>query len=1017
MVKSRRKRVTSAPARPRAAKKRPPAPAKTSARAAVDEAPAPESRPPSRDLPTPLIVGVGASAGGLEAFSALLNALPASPGFALVHVQHLAPHHESALPTLLAASTKLPVVQAADGMRIEQDTVYVIPPNTQMGVDDGRLHLMPRPHDASQYVPIDFLFRSLADAAGDKAIGVVLSGTASDGAAGIRDIKSAGGIAIAQDPASAKYDGMPRAAIATGMVDVVLPPDRIAAELVEIARHPFLKRTAAAADDVSSTRDEQLQRVFELLRAASGVDFRHYKRPTIERRLQRRMVLHKLTRLDPYVRHLQQHPGEVQALYQDLLIHVTRFFRDPESIKMLVDTVFPDIIAHQLEDHPIRVWIAGCSTGEEAYSVAIALLEALGERANAVPIQIFATDVSEHAIEHARNGTYPESIAVDVSPERLRRFFTKVDAGYRVTKVVRDLCIFARQDLLRDPPFSKLDLIVCRNVLIYMTTTLQNRLLTVFHYALKPSGYLMLGHAETVGSMSDYFAVEEKRHRIYRKSLMESALPVMSFHAERLQASSAPKKRPDATIGRSPQHEADRIELDRYAPPGVIVDDDLQIVQFRGQTGTFLEPAPGDPSMSLVRMAREGLLHGVRTAFQAARKTNAPARKDGLKVKRDGGWQDVGVEVIPLAGSGRGHSLVLFHTDGPGAAAAATDLKTAPAPARKRRGKNDDARVGRLESELAASREYLQSIVQEVEAANEELQSANEEILSSNEELQSTNEELDTAKEELQSTNEELNTLNEELHGRNAELSRANSDLVNLLASIQIAIVIVANDLRVRRFTPMAERFLNLIASDVGRPIGHIKPNFDCPDLEEMITTAIDTVAAQERELQDRQGNWFSLRIRPYRNVENRIDGAVVALFDIHNAKVHDGELLSLRRQNEALLNAVPIPLLVLDESARIQRANRAFCDTFGYHPDGVTARSLFELDKGAWDIPALRERFGAATGDRASPDAVRITHAFPRVGKRTLDISLHRVGADGDGAPASYVVTIVGDGASVVAG
>lgn len=968
-------------------------PTSVSKPAACDSAIEPRTPAPD-DAPRTTIVGVGASAGGLEAFSALLGALPQFPGLALILVQHLAPQHESALPALLGATTRLPVLQATEGMRVEPNHVYVIPPNVQMGIADDVLHLMPRPQDNSQYVPIDFFLRSLADSAQERAIGVILSGTASDGAVGIRDIKSVGGITLAQDPVSAKYDGMPRAAIATGMVDLVLPPDRLAAELVEIARHPYLRRpphppieeAGAEAEGTSLLRGEQMQRIFALLRASSGVDFRHYKLPTIERRLQRRMVLHKLTHIDQYLKHLQDHPGEVQALHQDLLIHVTRFFREPDSFSALADHIFPDVIERQNGDNPIRVWIAGCSSGEEAYSVAIALLESLGDRMNSIPIQVFATDVSDHAIEHARNGTYPESIVVDVSPERLRRFFTKVDGGYRITKIVRDLCIFARQDLARDPPFSKLDLVVCRNVLIYMTSVLQNRLLTIFHYALKPNGYLMLGHAETVGSMSELFSVEEKRHRIYKKKAADATLPAMSFHAERLPSVTTTRKRTESAADHSAQHEADRIAIDRYAPPGVIVDEDLQIVQFRGQTGLFLEPAPGDPSMSLLKMAREGLLHGLRTAFHAARKSGTAVRKDNLKVKQNGSWKDVGVEVVPLATSGRAHFLILFHS------AEAPPSVPAPAtPARRpvRGTKQDDDRVRRLESELAASREYLQSIIQEVEAANEELQSANEEILSSNEELQSTNEELDTAKEELQSTNEELNTLNEELHGRNAELSRANSDLVNLLGSIQIAIVIVASDLRIRRFTPMAERFLNLIASDIGRPIGHIKPNIDCPDLEQLITMAIDTVTPQEREVQDRQGNAYALRIRPYKNVENRIDGAVLALFDVQT-KTTDGATRQ-RREVEELLHGVPVPLLLLDRDLRVRGVNDAFCRTFGYRRDAIAGHDLFEVGKSAWKIPKLREYLVGAQNDGGG-SARAFRHRFPRLGDTQLWIAARRV-------------------------
>jgi two-component system CheB/CheR fusion protein len=824
-----------------------------------------------------MVVGVGASAGGLEAFSQLLAALPADLGMAVVLVQHLAPQHESALPALLSSVSALPVVQVSEGMRVEANRVYVIPPNVQMEIVDGDLHLNPRPSDRSQFTPVDFFLRSLADSAQERAVAVILSGTASDGAAGVREVKGAGGITIAQDPATAKYDGMPRAAIATGMVDLVLSPAEIAAELLRIPRYPFAE--AVEAEDGSAFGEPELLRVFSLLRTATGVDFKQYKRATMLRRLRRRMALQKIPSLSQYVKFLEDTPKELQRLYQDVLIHVTRFFREPESFQALTADVFPKIVGNRRGDSPIRVWVCGCATGEEAYSVAIALLEFLGDEVRSTPIQIFATDVSEPAIEHARSGIYPESVAGDLSEDLLRRYFRKVDGSYRVSEAVRDLCVFARQDLTRDPPFSKLDLVLCRNVLIYMTAPLQRKLMATFHYALKPTGFLMLGHAETIGVHNDLFSIAHKQHRIYGRRPTD-ALPSISFSAD---YSTAPPQRIKRTEvredGRGLQAEANRMLLDRYAPAGVVVDSEMNIIQFRGQTGRYLEPSPGEPSLSLLKMTREGLLYGVRSALNTARKRRAAVRREGLRVKADGAWHIVNVQVLPLAASERSHYLVLFEEETPrGRVTRKSDRAEA------RRGRIESPPVEELQQELAASREHLQSIIQELEAANEELQSANEEILSSNEELQSTNEELDTAKEELQSTNEELNTVNEELHGRNEELSRVNSDLMNLLASVEIAIVIVASDHRIRRFTPMAERVLNLLPADIGRPISHIHPNIDCPDLEQLIGHAIDQVVPQEREVRDRQGKAYSLRIRPYKNLDNRIEGAVLTLFDIEMA-------------------------------------------------------------------------------------------------------------------------------------
>jgi two-component system CheB/CheR fusion protein len=836
----------------------------------------------------PTVVGIGASAGGLEAFSQVLEGLPEDSGLALVLVQHLAPQHESALPALLGGKTRLPVQQVTDGMRVEAGHVYVIPPNVQMEISDGVLHLAPRPGDRTQYTPVDFFLRSLAQSAGNRAIGVVLSGTASDGSIGVRELKAVGGITIAQDPETARYDGMPRAAIATGMVDLILAPQAIATELSKIVAHPYMRQTwpRRPGDDIA-VDDEDLERVFAMLRASSGVDFRHYKMPTIKRRIQRRMALHRIPSFGQYIKYLREHPSEVGLLYQDILIHVTRFFREPDSFETLTKFVFPALFEKRT-DEAVRAWVPGCSTGEEAYSLAIALAEYLEvKKKGGMTIQIFGTDISESAIEFARMGHYPESIAADVAPERLRRFFSKSDHSYRISKAIRDTCIFARQDVTRDPPFSRLDLILCRNVLIYMSQVLQRRLMGIFHYALRPSGFLMLGHAETIGPHAELFELGDKKHRVYRRKLVtpevRAGFPA-EYDTSRLPI--APETRPGEPRGATAtmQHEVDRLLLERYSPAGVVVTPSLQIVYFRGQTGPYLEPAPGDASLNLMRMVREGLVFSLRKAIAEVRQRRAPVRKTGVRVKANGGWRNVDLEVVPITLSAKPHLLVLFEEP----ARRPTALRAVRSREdRRRRGaaRAEDSTVQQLQEELAANREYLRSIIQELEAANEELQSANEEVLSSNEELQSTNEELDTAKEELQSTNEELNTVNEELHARNDELSRVNSDLVNLLSSVQIAIVIVNNDLQIRRFTPMAEKLLNLIPGDVGRPIGNIKPNVECPDLDKLCAEVIDDMAVIEREVRDAQGRSFSLRLRPYKNLENHIEGAVITLFDVEQVR------------------------------------------------------------------------------------------------------------------------------------
>jgi two-component system CheB/CheR fusion protein len=826
-----------------------------------------------------ILVGVGASAGGLEAFTQLLESIDPDAGLTLVLVQHLSPHHDSALVELLSSHTTMRVMEVTDGVHIEPNYVYVIPPNVEMVLAGDSLQLSPRPGNRTAHAPIDGFFTSLAAGMRDHSIAVVLSGTASDGAAGIHEVKAAGGITFAQTPASAKFDGMPRAAIATGMVDVVMTPAEIGDELSQIARHPYARQPARG--DHHTIEEDQLQRVFALLGPASGVDFRQYKLPTVRRRLLRRMALHRISNIDQYVELLEKSPDEVRGLFQDLLIHVTRFFREPESFEALAAEVFPTLLDRKDPDRTVRAWVCGCASGEEPYSLAMALLEFLQQRQSAAHIQIFATDVSETAIEHARAGVYPASIAADVGADRLRRFFTRSDGHYRVSKQVRDLCVFAKQDLTRDPPFSRLDLVMCRNVLIYMNAVLQRKLIALFHYALLPDAHLVLGQAESVGPQVGLFTLVDKRHRIYRKKgdyRMARRDPRPREYTTVL-PSSRPPSPPPIDADRGLQTEVSRLILDRYSPAGVVVDSDLQIIQVRGQTGPFLEPAPGEASLSLLKMLREGLLYGVRSAFQAARKSRRPARRDGLRVKTGSAWRQVDVEVVPLSDASR-HYLVLFE-DSRAAASAPERAPSRKGHAGRKAASRKPPSLDQLQRELDASRAYMQTIIQELEAANEELQSANEEILSSNEELQSTNEELDTAKEELQSTNEELNTVNDELQARNDELSRVNSDLVNLVGSVQIAIVIVGSDLRIRRFTPMAERVMNLIPADLDRSIAHINPNLECPNLPELIIECMDTVAPLERDVRDRQGRWYALRIRPYKNLDNKIDGAVLALFDV----------------------------------------------------------------------------------------------------------------------------------------
>jgi two-component system CheB/CheR fusion protein len=949
-----------------ASRRRPPKAAVAGTAAAEPAAEEGERPAPSAERPL-TIVGVGMSAGGLEACSQLLDALPPAPGFAIVLVQHLSPHHASALPTLLGARTRMTVMEAEDGGAVESDRVYVIPPDVWIELADGRLRLSPRSDEPGHPLPVDFFLKSLAATQGDRAIGVILSGTGSDGVIGGRAVKAQGGTVIVQEPSTAKYDGMPRAAITAGLADVVAPPAEIADKLVDLAGHVFAEGPGKGIVEVAVT-EHDFDEIFAILRTASGgVDFSHYKQPTVKRRILRRMALNRAKDIGGYIGLLRSRPDEARTLYQDVLIHVTRFFREPESFEALAREVLPRVLQGRKPDDPVRMWVAGCSTGEEAYSLAMTVWEVAGDSAAGLSLQIFGTDVSETAIEFARQGLYPPVVAEDVPPARLRRFFSRVDGGFRINKAVRDHCVFARQDLTRDPPFSRLDVILCRNVLIYMDATLQRRLVPMFHYALRPGGYLVLGHAETVGTQSDLFALVDKKHKIYTKRAADRpvAMAMPSYTPPRRPSLPPPPGGEDRPDPRLAQNEANRVLLERFSPPGVLVDQNLDIVQFRGRTGPFLEPSPGEASLNLLKLAREGLLHELRSSVQAARKSRKSVRREGLRVRSNGGWTHLDLEVLPLAGGHDPHYLVLFEPHEPrgrGRRAAP------PRPASPARGRGKGA--ARAEQELAATRDYLQSIIQEVEAANEELQSANEEILSSNEELQSTNEELDTAKEELQSTNEELNTLNDELHARNDELTRVNSDLVNLLGSVQIAVVIVSNDLRIRRFTPVAEKILNLIPADVGRPITQLRPNVDCPQLGDLILEVIDKVMPLEREVLDHDGRWYSLRIRPYKGIENRIEGAVLALVDIDAAKRHEIEIQQARRHAEAIVAAVAQPLAVLDGSLRVRSVNSAFEQMLKLSAGEARGRLVYELADGHWDVAEMGGGGSPALGVYARPIA-----------------------------------------------
>ncbi|MEA5448808.1 chemotaxis protein CheB [Leptolyngbya sp. CCNP1308] len=964
---------------------------------------APENDAPQSEAANPEVsdgsfpvVAIGASAGGLEAFTELLSHLSTETGMAFVLVQHLDPKQPSLLSEIIGRTTEMPVHEVVDGVAIAPNQVYVIPSNTAMTIVNGELRLRPRPRSRTASRIIDDFFSALAEERGNKAIGVVLSGADADGTLGLEAIKAAGGITFSQSEASAKFSSMPHQAIATGQIDFIQTPEEIAATLAGLSDHPYVTSSVPVEPVVIPNEEPRaMADILSLLKRATKVDFGQYKPTTLKRRVFRRMALHHLESLESYSQYLQANPGEVKALYQEILIGVTSFFRDAPVFTALGQTVLPALLRDRRPDLPLRIWVAGCSTGQEAYSIAICLLEYLSNHAANPAIQIFATDVSEQAIEVARFGWYSASQVADVSPERLQRFFVPVEGGYQINKVVRELCIFACQNLVSDPPFSRLDLISCRNVLIYFGAALQNRVLPMFHYGLKPGGVLLLGSSETAGEFNHLFSLTDSRHKIYAKQ--SSSLPLSFDFDPSTYAPSSEMFRPPAAPERRQEIDlyslADQIVLSRYGPVGVLVNDRLEILQFRGQTGAYLEPSPGRASLNLLTMAKEGLRLDLRTALYQAKQSGQGVWRRSLLIEEGDRPRPLQIEVVPIAPEieGKTHYLVLF-TDLP-AEGVTVDV---PAPEGSDSSDSDLSRVHQvnlaLQHDLDTTRAHLQSIIQEQEATNQDLRAANEEILSSNEELQSTNEELQTAKEEIQATNEELSTINDELYRRNNETTRISDDFQNLLSSIHIPILMLEGDLRIRRFTPTAAEIFNLIPSDLGRPLSDINHRLAVTDLDAQILAVINTLVQTSQEVQDQDNHWYDLRIRPYRTLDNRIDGAVVVLVDIDDLKRGSEQLRQARDYADAIVQTVREPLVVLTDDLRVVTANQQFYQTFRVNPGDTEGRSIFDLGNGQWNIPQLRSLLYDLLPQNSQVDDFEVQHDFETIGPQTMRLNARKM-------------------------
>jgi two-component system CheB/CheR fusion protein len=953
-------------------------------------------QPPARNAFP--IIGIGASAGGLEAITQLLRALPVDTGMAFVLVQHLSPTHESALAQILSRATAMPVAEVTDEPAVEPNHVYVIPPDRNMLIEKGHLRLQPRDARGVPH-PIDMFFSALAHDQGERAIGVILSGTATDGTIGLEAIKAAGGITFAQDH-TAQYDEMPRSAMAAGCVDYMLSAEEIAGELRRIAVHPYVGGNGGS-NGVLAQRPPpdkaELTQILTLLRKVTGVDFMSYKTNTLARRITRRMVLRKKDSLADYERVLRDTPLEVEALFRDILINVTSFFRDPELFDLLRSHVIPALRAHQVSPEPLRVWALGCSTGEEAYSLAMTFAEASEESGGDEPAQIFATDLNAAAVEHARAGVYARERLHDVSPARLRRFFTEDGPNYRIAKSIRDMCVFAQHNVMADPPFSRIDLISCRNLLIYMEPGLQQQLMPLFHYALRPGGYLVLGASETVGNSRDLFHAEDTVPRIFVRKAGAARRPVTlpitrstgrpGYGAEvRSRKQVADPTRAIRAAGVHPvQNEIDRVLLARFAPASVVVNADLEILQFRGQTEPYLVPAQGLATFSLLKMAREDVLVPLLGLLRRAKQDLVPVREPNVRVRSNGAHRSIDLEVVPVTGSVGGETVFIVLFEVVARSTATVVVPGAEAP-------ESESRIATLEGELARTRESLQALIEQQDTVNAELQSVNEEAHSANEELQSINEELETSKEEIQSSNEELSTVNDELNSRILESHQLNSDLTNLIGSVQMAILIVGKDLRIRRFSPVAETLMNVNPSDVGRPVTEIRMALDVPDMHEILTEAIATGGLKEREVRDRNGHWYLLRIRPSLTATLEVDGAVLLLIDIDRLKLAERAIAHARDQVAHTLATVREPLLVLDADLRLESANPSFFRSFGVTPEQAIGQSIFDLGNRQWDIPRLRSLMEELLPGHKSLEGFELEHVFPGLGARCLLLNARRI-------------------------
>jgi len=957
--------------------------------------------PPDVNFP---IIGIGASAGGLEAFELFFKTISTDSGMAFVLVPHLDPGHASMLSEILQRNTTMPVHEAQDQTPIQANHVYIIPPNRDMALFHSTLHLSVPEQARGLRLPIDSFFRSLAEDQGERAICVILSGSGSDGTLGLRAVHGAGGVSFVQEPATAKYDGMPSSAVQSGLATYVLPVEKIPEQLVAYVKTIADTGVPPALPVPAVT--SAMTRIMMLLRSKTGNDFSQYKKSTISRRIERRMVVHTLADTDAYARYLHENPAEVQVLFKELLINVTSFFRDTEAFAALTKEALPRIFEGKPENYIFRVWVPGCASGEEAYSIAMLFSEYMNEIKQEFKIQIYATDIDDDAIATARSGMFPANIAIDVSPERLRRFFTKGENGFRIKKEIREMVVFAIQNVITDPPFTKMDLISCRNVLIYLEIELQNRVIPAFHYALRPGGILFLSPSEGIGNFVDLFASLDKKWKIY--TVRPSLASARTLVAQRFAwTGDKPVRLPGDTPGiKDKTNFAEltrRVLLQSYAPPSVITDELGNIIYVHGDTGKYLQPAQGQATLNVIDMAREGLQLDLRSAIMAATLQKKPIIVKDLPVRTNGGIHGVELAVRPLADPEATRELLLVSFQ-------ETELQPLgkSVPRKRSTAKGMTKRVEELEQDLAYTKENLQATIEEMQAANEELKSTNEELQSTNEELQSTNEELETSKEELQSVNEEIVTVNSELQAKIEQLTGIQNDMKNLLENVNVGTIFLDERLAIKRFTRDAVKVFRLAASDMGRPLADIRSNIPDDDLIPEAQGVLDSLIPREKQVRTTGNEWYQVRIIPYRTYENVIDGVVLTFSDITELKAVEAAAKVARDYAQSIVDTVREPLVVLNSRFEVVSASRAFYRTFDVTPEETQGLMLYALGDGQWDIPDLHELLETVLPGKTSFENFEVEHDFPGIGQRKMLLNARRV--PGEAGTTQHILLAIED-------